>query len=178
MNSIAPFHLAFPVHDLPAARRFYGGLLGCPEGRSSSEWIDFDLFGHQIVAHLAPGKAPDHHNPVDGHDAPATVSEPEAFRLSLRAMVGPQEVDEGPVPPQFTARAHRATMQLAIEDTGNGVPPEIRARLFEPLVTSKPLGRGLGLTTARALIENQGGALRHEPRQEGGSRFVATLPRR
>lgn len=49
-----PFHLAFPVHDLDAARRFYGGLLGCPEGRSSPDWIDFDLYGHQIVAHLAP----------------------------------------------------------------------------------------------------------------------------
>ena len=49
-----PFHLAFPVHDLAAARTFYGGLLGCPEGRSSSDWIDFDLYGHQIVAHLAP----------------------------------------------------------------------------------------------------------------------------
>lgn len=67
---MSPFHLAFPVHDLAAARRFYGGLLGCPEGRSSAEWIDFDLFGHQIVAHLAPAKAPDHHNEVDGHDVP------------------------------------------------------------------------------------------------------------
>ena len=52
--SLPPFHLAFPVDDLPAARRFYGQLLGCPEGRSSDQWIDFDLFGHQIVAHLAP----------------------------------------------------------------------------------------------------------------------------
>ena len=67
---ISPFHLAFPVHDLDQARRFYGGVLGCPEGRSSTEWIDFDLFGHQIVAHLAPPKAPDHHNEVDGHDVP------------------------------------------------------------------------------------------------------------
>ena len=49
-----PFHLAFPVHDLNVARSFYGELLGCPEGRSSPEWIDFDLFGHQVVAHLAP----------------------------------------------------------------------------------------------------------------------------
>jgi len=48
------FHLAFPVHDLDAARGFYGGVLGCPEGRSSDHWIDFDLFGHQIVAHLSP----------------------------------------------------------------------------------------------------------------------------
>jgi extradiol dioxygenase family protein len=49
-----PFHLAFPVHELAAARAFYGGLLGCPEGRSSDAWVDFDLHGHQIVAHLAP----------------------------------------------------------------------------------------------------------------------------
>jgi extradiol dioxygenase family protein len=51
------FHLAFPVSDLTEARAFYGGLLGCPEGRSAPEWVDFDLFGHQIVAHLAPGEA-------------------------------------------------------------------------------------------------------------------------
>ncbi len=74
MSPIAPFHLAFPVHDLAAARQFYGQFLGCPEGRSSSEWIDFDLFGHQIVAHLAPegssAGAGDHHNPVDGHEVP------------------------------------------------------------------------------------------------------------
>ena len=49
-----PFHLAFPVHSLVAARAFYGDLLGCPEGRSSEAWVDFDFHGHQIVAHLAP----------------------------------------------------------------------------------------------------------------------------
>ena len=65
------FHLAFPVHDLAAARDFYGGVLGCPEGRSSDAWIDFDLFGHQIVAHLKPGGAGVvHSNPVDSHDVP------------------------------------------------------------------------------------------------------------
>jgi hypothetical protein len=69
--SLTPFHVAFPVHDLDAARAFYGGLLGCPEGRSSDQWIDFNLFGHQIVAHLKPGSPADlHHNPVDGHDVP------------------------------------------------------------------------------------------------------------
>jgi extradiol dioxygenase family protein len=70
MSTIAPFHLAFPVTDLARTRAVYGGLLGCPEGRSSDEWIDFDLFGHQIVAHLAPPKADAHHNEVDGHDVP------------------------------------------------------------------------------------------------------------
>jgi len=69
--TLRPFHLAFPVHDLAAARAFYGGTLGCPEGRSSDAWIDFDLFGHQIVAHLDPGAKPVAvENAVDGHDVP------------------------------------------------------------------------------------------------------------
>ncbi|MDR5824452.1 MULTISPECIES: VOC family protein [unclassified Caballeronia] len=53
-HAMPPFHLAFPVHSLAAARAFYGDLLGCPEGRSSEAWVDFDFYGHQIVAHLAP----------------------------------------------------------------------------------------------------------------------------
>jgi extradiol dioxygenase family protein len=66
-----PFHLAFPVHDLTAARTFYGETLGCPEGRSAETWIDFNLYGHQIVAHLAPNRAAGGlRNPVDGHDVP------------------------------------------------------------------------------------------------------------
>jgi extradiol dioxygenase family protein len=66
-----PFHLAFPVHDLQAARAFYGGLLGCPEGRSSEAWVDFDLCGHQIVAHLAPDEAGHRTtSAVDGDDVP------------------------------------------------------------------------------------------------------------
>ena len=74
MSQLTPFHLAFPVDDLEAARHFYGEVLGCREGRSSDEWIDFDLFGHQIVAHRVEGaqglaaRAGD--NPVDGHDVP------------------------------------------------------------------------------------------------------------
>jgi extradiol dioxygenase family protein len=54
MSSLRPFHLAFPVHDIDAARAFYVNILGCTEGRSSPSWIDFDLYGHQIVAHLDP----------------------------------------------------------------------------------------------------------------------------
>ncbi len=66
-----PFHLAFPVNDLAAARTFYGGLLGCPEGRSSSDWIDFNFYGHQIVAHLAPSETNEvAANAVDGHGVP------------------------------------------------------------------------------------------------------------
>ncbi len=68
--SLRPFHLAFPVDDLAAARAFYGGIMGCPEGRSSEEWIDFDFYGHQIVAHLSPGSGDRAANAVDGHDVP------------------------------------------------------------------------------------------------------------
>ncbi len=69
--SLPPFHLAFAVDDLGAARRFYGGLLGCPEGRSANHWVDFNLFGHQIVAHLAPDAVHSRStNPVDGEDVP------------------------------------------------------------------------------------------------------------
>jgi uncharacterized protein len=68
---LSPFHLAFPVHDLGAARAFYGELLGCPEGRSADDWVDFNFYGHQIVAHLAPeatGLAQT--SAVDGHGVP------------------------------------------------------------------------------------------------------------
>lgn len=64
------FHFAFPVHDLEAARAFYGVLLGCAEGRSSDEWIDFNLGGHQIVAHLSEGSGDRAANEVDGEHVP------------------------------------------------------------------------------------------------------------
>jgi extradiol dioxygenase family protein len=92
--SLTPFHIAFPVDDLSAARHFYGQTLGCPEGRSSAEWIDFNLFGHQIVAHVAPRtqKSPEHHNPVDGHVVPVphfgvvlTMDRWEALAARLKA---------------------------------------------------------------------------------------------
>ena len=68
----APFHLAISVRDLAAARAFYGGLLGCREGRSASDWVDFDFFGHQLVCHAIADseRGPAGHNPVDGHDVP------------------------------------------------------------------------------------------------------------
>lgn len=69
MNKRPPFHCAFPVDDLSAARNFYGEILGCPEGRSSESWIDFDLYGHQIVAHLGI-RTRLIHNHVDGDAVP------------------------------------------------------------------------------------------------------------
>ncbi len=65
-----PFHLAIAVDDLEAARAFYGGLLGCREGRSSNHWVDFDLGGHQLVAHLRGGGTAPVHNSVDGDEVP------------------------------------------------------------------------------------------------------------
>ena len=91
---LTPFHLAIPVRELAAARAFYGKLLGCPEGRSSAEWVDFDFFGHQLVCHLVAdsGSGVAAHNPVDGHDVPVphfglilTVEEFRTFAERLQA---------------------------------------------------------------------------------------------
>jgi extradiol dioxygenase family protein len=70
MQGLPPFHLAFPVTSLEDARAFYGRTLGCPEGRSSPHWVDFNFFGHQIVAHLAPDAGRHITNPVDGDQVP------------------------------------------------------------------------------------------------------------
>jgi uncharacterized protein len=88
-----PFHLAFPVTDLAQARTFYGGLLGCREGRSSPEWIDFDFYGHQIVAHLAPDECKlAGTSAVDGHGVPVrhfgivlTMAQWETLAAKLQA---------------------------------------------------------------------------------------------
>ena len=89
------FHLAVPVDDLAAARRFYGDVIGCPEGRSAPSWVDFDLYGHQLVAHLDPSGPAERdavRNAVDGDDVPVphfglllTVPEWEALADRLRA---------------------------------------------------------------------------------------------
>jgi extradiol dioxygenase family protein len=90
MSERPRFHLAFPVRDLEEARAFYGDLLGCPEGRSSEAWVDFDFFGHQIVAHLSPNRAGDQdYNLVDGENVPvrhfgAILSMPDWRKLAAR----------------------------------------------------------------------------------------------
>lgn len=71
--SLRPFHLAIPVTDLAAARAFYGGVMGCEEGRSDALWVDFNFFGHQLVCHLdtrARDDLPGLQNLVDGHGVP------------------------------------------------------------------------------------------------------------
>jgi len=95
------FHLAFPVHDLAEARDFYGGVLGCPEGRSSDIWIDFDLFGHQIVAHLQPDRAgAGGSNPVDDRDVPVP---------HFGVILSPAQFDE------LAGRVRSAGVQFIIE---------------------------------------------------------------
>lgn len=90
MRDTPLFHLAFPVHNLEVARAFYTQVLGCTEGRSDSTWVDFNFFGHQLVAHLAyPGAAIATHNPVDGDDVPvphfgAILDMPTWQALALR----------------------------------------------------------------------------------------------
>ncbi|HEY9461014.1 MAG TPA: VOC family protein [Paralcaligenes sp.] len=87
------FHLAFPVNDLAEARKFYGELLGCPEGRSSDRWVDFNFYGHQIVAHLSPSETGQANtSDVDGHQVPArhfgailSLPEWEALAAKLKA---------------------------------------------------------------------------------------------
>lgn len=117
MSSLRPFHIAFPVNDLDAARHFYGTVLGCPEGRSSDHWIDFDFFGHQVVAHLKPRPAEEgeaYKNAVDGHDVPVphfgvilTQSDWEALAERVRAagvsfMIEPYTRFKGQVGEQST----------------------------------------------------------------------------
>ena len=113
--NLRPFHLAFPVHNLSEARHFYGEVMGCAEGRSSDQWIDFDFFGHQIVAHLDAGaRSVATHNPVDGHDVPVphfgivlTMAQWEALAARVQAAgiqfgIAPQVRFKGQVGEQAT----------------------------------------------------------------------------
>ncbi len=72
MKNIAPFHIAIPVHNLTECRTFYRDVIGCNEGRSSDHWVDFDLFGHQLVIHYKPKTTTSdlHTNAVDGKNVP------------------------------------------------------------------------------------------------------------
>ena len=149
--SLRPFHLAFPVHDLAAARRFYGETMGCPEGRSSAEWVDFDFYGHQIVAHLAPGEAGDRaNNHVDGHGVPvphfgvvlamadwqALAERPEAagteFLLPQDALCADDFA------PDANTAVHRTD---AIPGTWMGldIGPESRKRFVEAVLESRTI---------------------------------------
>jgi uncharacterized protein len=121
-----PFHLAFPVRDLAEARRFYGGLLGCAEGRSSDEWVDFDLYGHQVVAHLAPGECGEvSRNAVDGDAVPVRhfgvvlpMQEWERLAGNLKA-AGTRFVIEPHV--RFTGQVGEQATMFFLDPSGNAL---------------------------------------------------------
>jgi extradiol dioxygenase family protein len=119
------FHLAFPVHDLAAARAFYGGTLGCPEGRSAPDWVDFDLFGHQIVAHLVSETDEVESHDVDGEDVPVRhfglILEPKAWS-DLAARLSAAGV-EFLIPPQtrFQGQAGEQSTLFIRDPSGNAL---------------------------------------------------------
>jgi len=138
--SLPPFHLAFPVDDLAAARRFYGGLLGCPEGRSADHWVDFDLHGHQIVAHLAPDAVRSRAtNPVDGDDVPVphfgvVLSMTQWEKLAERL------VDAGVafvIPPtvRFAGQAGEQATMFLLDPAGNALEFKAMANLKKLFAT-------------------------------------------
>ncbi len=124
--TLRPFHLAFPVHDLSAARGFYGQAMGCAEGRSSNQWIDFDFFGHQIVAHLDTAARPVAvHNPVDGHDVPVphfgivlTMEQFDALAERLKA-AGTQFVIDPYI--RFPGQAGEQATMFFLDPSGNAL---------------------------------------------------------
>ena len=126
MNTRALFHLAFPVDDLAQARRFYGELLGCPEGRSSPDWIDFNFYGHQIVAHLSPDEAGHRHtSAVDGDDVPVRhfgailpMTEWESLAGRLRA-AGTKFVIEPHV--RFKGQVGEQATMFFLDPSGNAL---------------------------------------------------------
>ena len=126
MSAIPLFHLAFPVHDLATARQFYGDLLGCPEGRSSDAWVDFNFYGHQVVAHLSPDECGHRStSAVDGDDVPvrhfgAILPMDEWERLSekLRA-AGTKFVIEPHV--RFKGQVGEQATMFLLDPSGNAL---------------------------------------------------------
>lgn len=126
MSALSPFHLAVPVTSLANARAFYGDLLGCPEGRSSEDWVDFNFFGHQVVAHLAPSEA-GHRNTsaVDGDNVPVrhfgmvlTMADWDKMAEKLRA-AGTQFIIEPHI--RFKGQVGEQATMFFLDPCGNAV---------------------------------------------------------
>jgi extradiol dioxygenase family protein len=123
---IPRFHLAFPVRDLAEARAFYAGLLGCPEGRSSDAWIDFDFYGHQIVTHLSPDEVGHKAtSAVDGHDVPVrhfgAILEPAAWdALAARLKAAGTEFIIAPNV-RFKGQPGEQSTMLFLDPSGNAL---------------------------------------------------------
>jgi len=129
-DSMPPFHLAFPVHSLSAAREFYGDLLGCSEGRSSEDWVDFNFYGHQIVAHLAPDEVGHRStSAVDGDAVPVrhfgvvlSIPQWEALSDKLKA-AGTRFIIEPHI--RFKGEAGEQATMFFLDPSGNAV--EVKA---------------------------------------------------
>ena len=124
--SLPAFHLAFPVDDLVAARGFYGGLLGCSEGRSADQWVDFDFFGHQIVAHLAPRVAKARaSNPVDGEDVPVphfgVVLEMDRWRALAARLAAARVAFVIPPTVRFEGQPGEQATMFLLDPAGNAL---------------------------------------------------------
>jgi extradiol dioxygenase family protein len=118
------FHLAFPVTDLAATRAFYGELLGCPEGRSADRWIDFDLRGYQISAHLVDAEShPAGHNPVDGDAIPVPhfglILDPTAWRDLADRLVAAGADFVVPPRVRFSGRPGEQATMFVRDPSGN-----------------------------------------------------------
>jgi extradiol dioxygenase family protein len=127
---MSPFHVAFPVHDLTLARSFYGETLGCPEGRSADDWIDFNFYGHQIVAHLAPAETRvAQRNAVDGHGVPVRhfgIVLPMAEWQALAQRLKAQRIEFVIEPyTRFKGEAGEQSTMFFLDPSGNAI--EIKA---------------------------------------------------
>ena len=133
------FHLAFPVRDLTEARRFYGDLLGCAEGRSAEEWVDFDFHGHQIVAHLAPPVAGSASNQVDGEQVPVrhfgVILDLDSWRqLASRLSVGGADFLISPTT-RFEGEPGEQSTFFILDPSGNAL--EFKAFADDAMVFAK-----------------------------------------
>jgi extradiol dioxygenase family protein len=133
------FHLAFPVNSLAEARAFYGDLLGCPEGRSADDWVDFDFHGHQIVAHLAPAEAAAATNVVDGEDVPVrhfglilALADWQALAARLRA-AGARFIIEPQT--RFVGQPGEQATMFLTDPSGNAL--EFKAFADEAMIFAK-----------------------------------------
>jgi extradiol dioxygenase family protein len=139
VNALPRFHLAFPVHDLQEARRFYGGLLCCPEGRSSEQWVDFDFHGHQLVAHLSQQRTAAGFNEVDGENVPVrhfgvilTLAAWESATAKLRA-AGVKFIIEPQI--RFAGQAGEQATCFFLDPSGNAL--ELKAFAHESMIFAK-----------------------------------------
>ncbi|MEZ6135858.1 MAG: VOC family protein [Pirellulaceae bacterium] len=123
-----PFHLAIEVKDLESSRAFYGGLFGCPEGRSADTWVDYDFYGHQLVCHVSetyPATRQASANPVDGHAVPVPqfgvvleMTDWQALAEKLRAAAVPFVIEPYV---RFAGQPGEQATMFLLDPSGNAI---------------------------------------------------------